>query len=320
MVDTSERRPGAVWRAFEFDVRRATVSLMYLLQGMEAVREAEKRRRESMAKSSPASIACLPDLTYVNLSLWMSGVAGGPQDVVRREGEVEQVAFKGWVEEVYFAWESRSRNLLKDSLEGQGSIRPKADVLGDFRHIRNDIIHNNGVASEDETGRCTLLRWFQPRQRIVMGIGHVFDLMNHLGFMNVVPAALDDGATAAWTLHPERGEELCGEPPPRVVSFRTVMDHEVADGTSWHLVSIVFEDGIYVHLPVQYDSAHGSIKQRIELHDRTRLDADGNLYLVNGVVLPHQELYRQGLDVLLGGGAKIEGLGLPGAAVRFKEE
>ena len=301
-------------------LRRATVSLFYLLQGMESVREAEQRRRESMAQSPPERIACLPELTYLNLSLWMSGVGGGPQDVVRREGEVEQMAFKGWVEELYFAWESYSRNLLKDSLEGPGVIRPEADVLGDFRHIRNDLIHNNGVASEDETGKCTLLRWFQPGQGIVLGVGHVFDLMNHLGFMAGSPVALDDGASAAWTLLPERGEELYSNPAPRVVSFRTVMDHEAEDGSSWHVVSLVFEDGIYVHLPVQYDLPGTSIEQRIEMHGRTRLDEDGNLHFVNGMVVPREEQYRGALAVLLGRGVKIEGLGMLGAAVRFRKE
>ena len=84
----------------------------------------------------------------------MSGIGFDPNSVLEREGEAEQLAFKGWVEQVYFLWESQFRNELKDAHEGPGIIRPEGDAIGDFRLIRNDLIYNNGVASKEYSGTC----------------------------------------------------------------------------------------------------------------------------------------------------------------------
>ena len=95
---------------------------------------------------------------------------------------MEQVAFKGWIEEVFFLWESQYRNQLRDvilSPQGRKALRPQNDVIGDLRRIRNDLIHS-GKASQQWTGKCEILKWFQPDECIILGMRHVIDLLNQL--------------------------------------------------------------------------------------------------------------------------------------------
>ena len=39
------------------------------------------------------------------------------------------------------------------------------DLWGDIRHLRNSIVHNQGVAT-DEVGLCKVIKWFQPGDQI----------------------------------------------------------------------------------------------------------------------------------------------------------
>ena len=248
----------------------------------------------------------------------MSGIGFDLNAVLKREGEAEQLAFKGRVEQVYFLWESRFRNELKGSLGGPGTIRPEGDPFGDFRHIRNDLVHNNGMASEAESGKCTVLTWFKPGDRIVLGMRHVFDFLNQLGFMTKRPGFRDDGPTAAWALFPGMEEGLTNRPIPRLVSLRTSMDKELPDGSSWHVVSVVFENEVFANVLVPYDDDGSSSGERIEFFNKTVIDEDGNLRFANGHAKDRKDLYQEAIAALLGKGPKIEGAGVPGPAFQFK--
>ena len=314
----SQQDMGLLWHSFLYEVNRATASLMYLLQGMESVRNSELLPYNKMPPVQQQYAACFPKLSYVNVLLSMSGIGFDPNEVLKREGEAEQLAFKGWVEQVYCLWESQLRNEMKGSFSGPDIIRPEGDAIGDFRHIRNDLIHT-GVASEDESGKCTVLKWFKPGECIVLGMRHVFDFLNQMGFMTKMPGFLDDGSAAAWTLFLGMEKDLASRPVPRLVSLRTSMDKELDDGSSWHVVSVVFENGVFVNIPVQYDADGRSSRQRIEFFNKTAIDRAGNLRFANGRVKDRKSLYREAIDALLGKGPKIEGLGVPGPAFRFKK-
>jgi len=41
----------------------------------------------------------------------------------------------------------------------------KSDFWGDMKHLRNSIIHNNGIACSDMS-KCKVIKWFKPGQRI----------------------------------------------------------------------------------------------------------------------------------------------------------
>lgn len=292
---------------------------MYLLQGMEYVRNSELTPYNEMSPAQQQFAACFPKLSYVDVPLSMSGIGFDLNAVLKREGEAEQLAFKGWVEQVYNLWESRFRNELKESLRGPDIIRPEGDAIGDFRHIRNDLIHNKGVASKGESGKCTVLTWFKPGESIILEMRHVLDFLNQMGLMTKAPGFLADGSHAAWTFFPGIEKDLANKPVPRLVSLRTSMDKELDDGSSWHVVSVVFENGVFADIPVHYDDTRSSLKQRIEFLNKTIIDRDGNLRFANGRVKDRNSLYWEAMQALLGKGPKMEGLGVPGPAFRFSK-
>ena len=121
------------WRSFLYEINRATASLMYLLQGMESVRDRELPPYNRLSATQQQDLACSPKLTYVDMELSLSGIPFDPNDLLKRGGEVEQLAYKVWVEEIYNCiWESRYRNELKDILEGPGAIRHRQTYLETF--------------------------------------------------------------------------------------------------------------------------------------------------------------------------------------------
>ena len=177
-----------LWHSFLYDVNRATASLLYLLQGMEAVRASELAPYTRLPPAQKTYAACFSKVSYVAVPLTLSGPSFDLNEVLRREGEAEQLAFKGWVEQVYNCiWDSRYRNDLKTMTEGRDAIRPEGDPLGDLRRIRNDLVHKGAVASADGAGKCAVLTWFKPGEIMVLGMRHVLDFLNQMGFMTTLP-------------------------------------------------------------------------------------------------------------------------------------
>ncbi len=308
-----------LWHSFLYEVNRATASLMYLLQGMESVRFSELSPYNQLPPVQQQYAACFPKLSYVDVPLSLPGIPFDPNGILKRGGESEQLAFKGWAEQVYNCiWESRYRNEMRDSLEGPDTIRPQADPIGDFRLIRDDLIHNGGVASADKTGKCTVLKWFEPGDRIVLEMNHVFDFLNQMGLMSEMPGFLADGAAAAWTVFPGMEDTIRNRPVPRLVSIRTSLDKQLEDGSTYYVVSVVFENGVFVNIPVAYPPDGSSVQERIGFFDKTLIDGDGNLRFANGSVKDRESLYREAVNALFKKGPKIEGIGIPGPAFRFR--
>ena len=132
------------------------------------------------------------------------------------------MAFKGWVEQVYFLWENRFRNELRDALPAEDATRLEGDPWGDLRFIRNDLIHESGLATDERSGKCTVLKWFAPGERLVLRMRHVLDFVNQLGFMTRMPGFLNDGASAGWVVFPGMEEHLEARVAPEIVSIRGV--------------------------------------------------------------------------------------------------
>ena len=115
----------AAWDGLTLEINRATASLLCLLRGMESVREyvlpwynslPEEMRPAVGTPVAPSYLATAPSLSGASLDL--NGMLGAG-------GETEQLAFTGWVEEVYNTiWEgniainwrkhSRARALSSD--------------------------------------------------------------------------------------------------------------------------------------------------------------------------------------------------------------
>ena len=308
-----------LWSSLLYEVSRATASLMYLLQGMESARNSELPAYKALPPAQKQFAACFPKLPYVDVPLSLSGITFDLEELLKREGEAEQLAFKGWIEQVYNCiWESRYRNELKESLGGSDITRPQGDPIGDLRLIRNDLIHNGGVASVNNIGKCRTLKWFKPDESIILGMHHVFDFLNQMAFMSRDAGFHDDGANASWSVFPGMEETLTNRPTPKLVSLRTTFDKELEDGSTWHVVSVVFENGVFVNIPVDCPPDDRPLRTRIESINKTRIDKDGNVRFPNGIVKDRVSLYREAVDALLNRGPKLEGRGVPGPAFRFR--
>ena len=309
-----------LWHAFQYDLYQATASLLYLLQGMETVRAHELAHYNALSTVHKTYAACFPKVSYIPVTLSMSGPSFDLDRILRHEGEAEQLAFKGWLEEVYNSiWEGKYRNYLKKMFEGKDIIRPEGDPMGDLRHIRNDMVHNAAVASIGETGKCKVLTWFHPGDPMDLGMRHVLDFLNQMGFMTTHLGFLSHGPAAQWSLFPNMEEALRRAPTPRPVSLRMSFDSEREDGSTWHVASVVFENSIFVNVPIDYAANSMSLRERINYINETRIDQDGNLRFPNGEAKDRQILYEEAIDSLLQRGPKIEGLGVPGPAFRFRK-
>jgi hypothetical protein len=163
-----------------------------------------------------------------------------------------------------------------------------------------------------------VLKWFKPGERIILEMRHVLDFLNQMGFMTRTPGFLSHGPNAGWTVFPGMDEDLANRSVPRLVSLRASMDQVLDDGSSWHVVSVVFENGVFVDLPVCYGNDGSTVQQRIDLFNKTSIDDNGNLRFANGLVKDRERLYEEAIKALSGKGPKLEGLGVPGPAFRFR--
>ena len=303
----------SLWRSMSYEVYRATASLMYLLQGMETVRERELPPYNRLSRVLQQDLACYPKLSYVDVPPSLSGAPFDPNDVLKREGEAEQLAFKGWVEQVYHhIWESRYRNELRRAFEGPNAIRPESDPIGDLRLIRDDLIHNGGVANSDKTGKCSVLKWFKPGDRIVLGMRHVFDFLNQMGMMLSFPAVRTDGAVAVWMVSPDMEDALRNRSTPEIVSLRASTDKKLEDDSTYHVVGVVFENGVFVNIPIHHPNDGSSVQQRTEFFSQTRIDEAGDVRFADGSIKDRWTLYKEAVDALLRKGPKIDGIGIAG--------
>ena len=89
-------------------------------------------------------------------------------------------------------------------------------------HVRNDLLHHNGVASADHCGKCTVLKWFGPGDRMVFETRHLFDFLNQIGALSLGSAHDPDGRACVFRAQPpDVGEFLRRTTRPRIVSVRT---------------------------------------------------------------------------------------------------
>ena len=118
-----------IWNLLSYKTLHATASLMYLLQGMELVRGRILPAYNGYPPNIRHGAVCPPELSYVDVPLVDNGPGFDLSEVLGREGEAEQLAFKAWVEETYnIVWESDLRNAVKASFAANDAIRPRAET------------------------------------------------------------------------------------------------------------------------------------------------------------------------------------------------
>lgn len=228
---TAEEHPALAGAGVKFhhDVLRATRNLLLLLRGVELVRVLPPQQ--------------WPD--YLDVDVVFVGQDRDAPAALR--GEAEQVAYRAWLIEIFARWEHQNRLDLHRATEeelgpvgARDLIRPETDVLGDLRHIRNDLLHNRGIANE--AASCDVLQWFDEGERIVLGMEHVFDVLNQLGFTDGAhtDSSIAPPITALYLTSPASKTR---RPVPEAVSVTKWLD-DPGDGSDIRcLVSLVYSNG-----------------------------------------------------------------------------
>jgi hypothetical protein len=110
---------------------------------------------------------------------YASWTAGETPARLALDGPVIRQVGQMWAVMVYALWEHQYRPALATAL-GIAIDDVKVDALGDLRHMRNDIVHCNGIATPANTGRCKLFRWFPSGDAIHIMPSHVDPFYHHL--------------------------------------------------------------------------------------------------------------------------------------------
>jgi hypothetical protein len=96
---------------------------------------------------------------------------------VAKGGPVETTLGQQWLVSVFTAWEHNFRRRLATA-HGVDESQITAPVLGDLRHLRNDVVHHHGIATAENTGKCLVLRhWVAVGDPIRLSGEHFDELM-----------------------------------------------------------------------------------------------------------------------------------------------
>lgn len=285
---------------FFYDVNKATVALFYLLQGLEVSSHvfAKGQVRQGVTAAGP----------QLNQLRTFPAVSTRGTDMLGPSGEAAQLAFKGWLADIFNRWE-KSRTKTRDLL-GKEGILVQVECMGDLRHIRNDLIHS-GFATKEHSGKCALLKWFKLGEQIVLTTDHVFDLLNQIGFVTL-PTQIDGpagGRTASWLLVPDAVKPSSQDKKQiRIVSYRMDVDCDGEDGSMRYMLSCVFRDGVFgqgqVEVPVSP-----------EQYREGRINEDGNIAFAGGHVISADKIYDVCYDYL--NGNRKAGLGIAGPDAQY---
>ena len=243
-------------------------------------------RQRQYAQPGVARPLELPGLPELCISPCIINVPD--DDLYGPSGAAAQMAYKGWVAEVFGLWENRLRNELKDS-HGEGAIRPEMQAFGDLRHIRNDLLHN-GTASPEESGKCSILDWFAPGEPIVFGTRHVLDFLNQTGVLSLRVAHDFRSRSCTFDAHLDRDRLLNWTPRPRLVSVRTHNDGREAD-PPYKSVTVVFDNGLYSNVPFRLES-----ERQWLAHGNAAINGDGHLMFADGTVIPSKRIYSSAVE------------------------
>ena len=273
--------PRFLWPSFCFEVLQATTMLFYLLSGI-----VTNRPKQPPAAPGTGFVLPLPGLPGLCISPCIGGTSD--DDLYGETGAAVRIAFKGWVLEVFDGiWEHNYREKMRNMHAGDGGFQPQLDVLGDLRLIRNDIVHNNSVASKGSTGQCKVLEWFEPGDGITLEIRHVLDFLNQIGALIGKFQYNNFGGFHTLSIHHTKETLLAWNPEPKPISVRT------ADGpVEPHLgLHIVFDNGLFCNVPIRLEPLEGNLRHRRDSLKEARIDANGNFVFADGSVLGYRQIY-----------------------------
>lgn len=304
VVSGLEREWSRLWRAFQHDVNVETDSLLHVLEAIHSRHVTERQRLTQAMADSGSTLKTIDDFVRtagdVRVCPMYPRLRGFPlltgEPLFRRsapDGQMEQVAFKGWVYEVWDLWESRYRTQLKHSARGlPGAIRPRQQVLGDLRHIRNNLLHR-GIAKRGEAASCEILQWFSEGERMQVQLRHVIDFLNQMGWLQLDSPVLVVEESKVSTWHINKGG-VPEEPTPALVSVRPFVDLQQQDSRYRYGASVAFENMVFGTTPMgpEHEEPEAQARDRSHKWLNMTVDERGDLCVPELGTIPSAKLYR----------------------------
>jgi hypothetical protein len=109
---------------------------------------------------------------------------GGDFITIRNAGEI-RVARLGRLDNgirllvtIFSSWEDHYRGKIAEFLR-KSKDEMIVPIMGDIRHLRNSIVHHNGVALP-ELERCEVLLFFKPGDKILITFEHMERIMSEV--------------------------------------------------------------------------------------------------------------------------------------------
>ena len=262
-----------------FEICRATVALMFLLEGMESVRDA---RGSDMTASFPL-------LGKLAVPLALQGEPVELLDVLAPGAEAEQLAYQAWLD--------RTVRLTESDSDSPAEPAEYTQLAEELRLIRRDLISNGGIASAEGSGRCTRLAWFRAGEPILLGLPHVLDLLNQRGLISAASVLHPSGVEAKWLRPLLAARERSDDEAPPLVSLREISPRDNGSSGDPGSLVAVFADGVALELSIP-DTATRRRNQAKQTGP-ARIDEQGDLVLGDGTRLDRGGLYQEALNRML---------------------
>jgi hypothetical protein len=112
---------------------------------------------------------------------------------VAPDGPAETYLSQQWIAYAYDGWQEVYRPRLA-AAHGCAKADLRYPVLGDLRHLRNDVVHHRGVATTHNTGRCSVLsHWFKAGDVIRLRDEHFVEFRSLLPWDRMATAPRRSG-------------------------------------------------------------------------------------------------------------------------------
>ena len=273
----NDPHPARALDALLYDVLQAAVMLLFLLSS------AATNRREYQSAPGVAHPIPLPGLS---LCLLPTIILVPDDDLYGPKGAAAKMAYTGWIAETFALWENRNRNELQASFQADDAIRPEMDAFGDLRYVRNDLLHNNGIASAEQARKCVVLKWFTAGERMALGTRHVLDFLNQTGVLSLHSAHNAASHSCVLSVLPDRDALLQWKPEPKLVSVRTHGADKQTD--LYKAVTVAFDNGLFANVPFMVRDA----RQREVLGDASIRPDGSALVFADGTIIGSRKIYE----------------------------
>jgi hypothetical protein len=98
-------------------------------------------------------------------------------------GPVARDLGQQWIVMVAAHWNDHYRQRIANAL-GIAKNEVADPVMADLNRMRNDVVHHRGVATAKNTGRCEVLRWFEPGETVRVMMAHIAEFMHYVGLVD----------------------------------------------------------------------------------------------------------------------------------------